>query len=207
MSRKIAAKQPCPVSELKDLVVFDLETTGLSPKTREIIQVAAVRIRRGRVLKTDRFFSYVKPRHRISSFITGYTGITNEDVSDAPRVLPVLRRFSKFCGSAMLVAHNGSRFDMPFIVAACRRGRARKRQVGLIDSIHLSWAVWGARNGYSHRLESVLSRLRISRRGQRLHDARVDAELTAEAVLKLLARLKRTDPEAEIGMYAGCLPY
>jgi DNA polymerase III alpha subunit (gram-positive type) len=46
-----------------DMVVFDLETTGLSSKRDEIIQIAAMRIIEGEIQPSDFFFSYIKPHY------------------------------------------------------------------------------------------------------------------------------------------------
>ncbi len=66
-------------------VVYDLETTGLCPDSDEFIQIAAVRLRSGCLCPAETFFSYARPRQRISAFITSYTGIGNEHVRNAPR--------------------------------------------------------------------------------------------------------------------------
>ena len=68
-----------------EAVIFDLETTGLSPYNDEIIQIAGVRMRAGKVMETDFFSTYVKPKGKISSFISSYTGITEAHVKNAPR--------------------------------------------------------------------------------------------------------------------------
>ena len=88
----------------QDLVVLDLETLIHQPQ--DIIQIAALRILRGKIL-TKPFHSYVKPRRKVDPDTTDYTGITNRDVSRAPSVSEVLASFSMFCGDSTLIAHNG----------------------------------------------------------------------------------------------------
>ena len=124
---------------LSNTVVFDLETTGLSPSDDEIIQIAAVRIERGTIRTTDQFFSYVKPNRSIESFITSLTGITNDHVKTAPTALPALTQFSAFCADSHLIAHNGHAFDIPFIRSACGSKLANSREYRYFDSMHLSW--------------------------------------------------------------------
>ena len=46
-----------------DYVVFDLETTGISPKTDEVVEVSAVKVEHGKV--TDEFSTLVNPKRRI----------------------------------------------------------------------------------------------------------------------------------------------
>ena len=79
----------------------------------------------------------------IPSGITNLTGITQEDVKRAPTIANVLTKFSKYCGDSLLVAHNARRFDMKFIEHACRGRRKLAREIKYIDSMHLSWILWG----------------------------------------------------------------
>ena len=46
-----------------DYVVFDLETTGISPKTDEVVEISAVKVEHGKV--TDEFSTLVNPKRRI----------------------------------------------------------------------------------------------------------------------------------------------
>ena len=69
-----------------DFVVFDLETTGLSSRFDEIIQIAAARLGTGGVVTEEVFATFVRPEATIPSFITGLTGISNRDVAGAPPV-------------------------------------------------------------------------------------------------------------------------
>lgn len=196
----------CPPHELADLVVFDLETTGLSPSGDEIIQIAATRVRDGRVVVGDEFFSYVKPSGPISAFITSYTGVTDDDVKDAPREWEVLSAFSRYSGDSVLVAHNGHSFDMNFLRSACAQNVQPSREVEYVDSMHLSWAVWGRRGGCRHGLDEVASRLRVGAPTARRHDARGDVEMTAQCVVQLLAMLREAAQVRPVKVYVGALP-
>ena len=62
----------------RNYVVFDLETTGLSPINDEITEIGAVKVIDGKV--SDTFEMLVKPNQKISQKITDLTGITNEMV-------------------------------------------------------------------------------------------------------------------------------
>jgi len=170
-----------------EVVVFDLETTGLSPYIDEIIQIAGMRMRAGRVVETDFFSTYVKPVGSISSFISSYTGISNAHVKKAPRAGNALCEFSDFVGDATLIAHNGQRFDMPFIREACLRERLPTRNIDFVDSISFSRKIWGGRGG--HSLDAVMSRLQITEHGNRRHDARGDVRILAEAVHLMWSQL------------------
>lgn len=97
----------------REFVVFDLETTGLSPeKGNEIIEIGAIRVVDGKI--KDEFSSFVQPKRKIPAFISDLTGITNEMVNDAPNNKIVLPEFKNFINNAPLVAHNAP-FDVKFL--------------------------------------------------------------------------------------------
>ena len=103
------------VSFEDSFVVFDIETTGLSPVNCKIIEIGAVTCRKGEVL--SRFNEYVNPETSIPKEITELTGISGETVKNADTIEQVLPRFLEYCSGKMLVAHNAS-FDTGFIRAA-----------------------------------------------------------------------------------------
>ena len=103
-----------------EMVVFDLETTGLSNKTCKIIEIGAVKIKAGQVI--DEFDIFVDPECEISEEITNLTSITNDMVKGAPKEREALEMFFDFVGDRLLIAHNAN-FDAGFIrVAAERQG-------------------------------------------------------------------------------------
>jgi len=59
-----------------DYIVFDIETTGLSPEYDEIIEFSGFKIKDGFVI--DEFSTLIKPSYPIDFFIEELTGITNE---------------------------------------------------------------------------------------------------------------------------------
>ncbi|MCP5524701.1 MAG: 3'-5' exonuclease [Verrucomicrobiales bacterium] len=187
-----------------ELIIFDLETTGLSPAANDIIQIAAVRLQFGKVVHTDTFSTFVNPGCRIPSFIVSYTGITDADVRNAPSVGPALEAFSRFVGAGTLVAHNGHRFDMPFIHEACRKRGLRTREVDYADSVHLSRRVWAGQR--RHGLDLVVERLGLNTAAHRRHDARGDVGLLAEAVAQMWRRITPDCACLPVPVYKGFLP-
>jgi len=164
-----------------------------------------VRIVRGHIQETDSFFSYVKPAGPIPAFITSYTGITDADVAHAPRAGRVLPLFSRFCGDGLLIAHNGLSFDIPFIRESCARHGLATRTVNFIDSMHLSWNVWG-RKAVSHGLSAVQERLQVTSGGLRRHDARGDVHVTAGCVCRMVDRLVREREGVAVKLYSRPFP-
>lgn len=97
-----------------DVVVLDTETTGLSHRENELIEIAAARLR-GREI-VDRFDTFVKPSGLIPAEITELTSITNADVAHAPSAEGAVAALTEFVGGAPVIAHNAA-FDRGFIEA------------------------------------------------------------------------------------------
>ena len=74
-----------------DYVVFDLETTGISPKTDEVVEISAVKVEHGKV--TDEFSTLVNPKRRIPYGASRVNGITDDMVAEAPFFEQVLEEF------------------------------------------------------------------------------------------------------------------
>ena len=92
--------------------IVDVETTGFSRESDQIVEIACVLVRRGAQLHA--FSSLVNPGRPIPARATEVHGITDADVAAAPpmaSVAPILRRL---CADAIVVAHN-ARFDRGFL--------------------------------------------------------------------------------------------
>ena len=116
-------------------VVVDVETTGGSPASSSLTEVAAARYRGGELLGT--YQTFVNPDERIPPFITALTGISDAMVADAPRIGEMLPSFLEFVGAAVLVGHN-IRFDLSFLDhALVSTGRERMSNV-TVDTLPLA---------------------------------------------------------------------
>ena len=102
----------------EEYVAFDLETTGLSSRTDEIIEIGAIIMKNGQ--EVDRFQTFVDPGRKLEKKIIDLTGITDDMLVGAPKIEEVLPKFLEFIGDRVLVAHN-SDFDTGFVRAACQK--------------------------------------------------------------------------------------
>ena len=116
-------------------VVFDLETTGLSPGSSAICEIGAVRVR-GLELE-ERFETLVNPRRPLPAPIAALTGIDPGSLRGAPPVELAVRRFLEFAGDAVLVAHN-ARFDMGFLDREVERLTGRRVASPVVDTVWLA---------------------------------------------------------------------
>ena len=104
-------------SEFDDFVAFDIETSDFDINCCEIVEIAAVRVRKKVVV--ERFHSLVSCTQPITSRATDVHGYTDRDLIGAPTLGEVWPRFRAFVGSDLLVAHNGQEFDVPVLRRLC----------------------------------------------------------------------------------------
>ena len=165
-------------------VIFDLETTGLSPYRDAILEIGAVVVRDG-VLTDERFHAMVNPGFPIPYHITRINGINDRMVQDAPRIAEALPRFLEFVGDRGLVAHNAS-FDMGFIQAHAARLNLTA-PVRALCTVELSRRVYPRER--RHNLDAVCERLGLIVTDR--HRALADVELTAQAFIQFQRILAR----------------
>lgn len=120
----------------KDYVVFDLETTGLSPEKDEIIEISAIKVRNGQV--NSIFSTLVNPGRPIPDRATAINGITDEMVLNKPTLKDALKDFLDFAGDDILVGHNIHNFDMNFLCAGALRELHRKVNNDHVDTLFLA---------------------------------------------------------------------
>ena len=97
-----------------DVVVLDTETTGLSFKDCELIEISAARLHGREVV--ERFETFVDPGQPIPPEIQKLTGIRQIDVAAAPSPKEAVAELAGFVGGAPILAHNAT-FDRTFIEA------------------------------------------------------------------------------------------
>jgi DNA polymerase-3 subunit epsilon len=173
-------------SKLSELsfTVFDTETTGLDPANGdEIIQIAAVRIVNGKLLRHENFDQLVDPKRSIPAITIPIHGIHPEMVRGQPTIDKVLPAFYTFALDTVLVAHNAA-FDMRCL-------QVKEKVTGIVfdhpvmDTLLLSAVVHP--NQESHRLEAITERFNINILGR--HTALGDAMATAEVFQHLIPLL------------------
>lgn len=177
-------------------VVVDLETTGQSPvKGAQIIEVGMVRIHRDKMI--DQFSSYVKPDHDIPNFITSLTGITNEQVRDAPNFEEIAEYILDFIDEDdYFVAHHVE-FDLGFLNDALKQHGFRTIENRIIDTVELARIFEPMAPGY--KLSHLAEHMGIVH--QNPHRALSDACVTAEIFIRLMKKVKTLPAETLEHLY------
>ena len=178
-------------------VALDLETTGLSNDEDQIIEVGAVRFRGVETL--DTFQSFVNPGRRLDPFVTRLTGITNDDLRDAPGFSSVAAALAAFVGSSPLVGHNIA-FDLGFLD---RNGFTIQNR--LCDTWELAYFLLPGQSSYA--LDSLARWAGVE--DASYHRAVDDAHATRRLFVRLLEDLADLDVNslAEIGRMAARSPW
>lgn len=173
------------MSDAKNVVVFDFETTGLSPNMGDRpIEIGAVRIVDG--VLVDRFQALMNPGMRVNPFIENFTGISNAMLVKAESCAQVMQRFCDFIGDANLVAHNAS-FDKSFL-------ESELQKISMHYSGQISCSMLLARrilcHAPNHKLGTLVNYLNIETTGD-FHRALYDAEMTAKVWLAILENIQQ----------------
>jgi DNA polymerase-3 subunit epsilon len=163
--------------EEAELVVFDLETTGLAAGRDQICEIGAVRVKDLELV--DSFQSLVNPRVALPEPIARLTGLREQELRGAPSISIVLQRFLDFAGDELLVAHN-ARFDQRFL----------ERQLGerRLSEPPLCTAALARRllEGRLHRVGLASLAHFFGVPTQPCHRALPDAEATAQVLVRLI---------------------
>lgn len=165
---------------LADYIVLDIETTGFSAQSHEIIEISAIRYHYGQ--KTDEYSTLIHPREEIPTKITALTGIRNEDVANAPTLVETIPMLTDFLGDLPLFGHNIKSFDAPFVRA----------QTGLpldnllVDTLQLSKEAYPLLK--SHKLQDLNTALHLH--DGAAHRACEDVETTNALLWACLAPRK-----------------
>jgi DNA polymerase III subunit epsilon len=161
-------------------VVFDLETTGLTPSTARICEIGAQKVVRLEPMET--FETLVSPGVPLPAAISALTGITARLLIGAPRAEHAVRRFLAFAGDGVLVAHN-ARFDLGFLEREVERLTGRRIAAPVVDTVWLARRLLGDR---TRRVGLAALAHFFGVASTPCHRALPDARATAEVLVRLI---------------------
>ena len=99
----------------RDLVFFDVETTGLNVIRDRIVQIALVKLHKNGAEPTE-FMTLINPGIPISEESMAIHGITPADLRNKPTFQQVAQKIWDFIGDADLGGYNSNRFDVPMLM-------------------------------------------------------------------------------------------
>ncbi|MDU6340651.1 MAG: PolC-type DNA polymerase III [Clostridium sp.] len=167
-------------------VVFDLETTGFSPKNDSIIEIGAVKIKNGVII--DNFSEFVNPRRAIPYKITELTGITEDMVRDAQSIHDVLPRFIDFIGDSVVVAHNAS-FDCSFIAKNCN-DMGLEFSPTVVDTVQVCRFLYPELKSVKLNIVAKYLGVKLESHHRAVDDAKATADILVECIKKIKEELE-----------------
>jgi predicted DnaQ family exonuclease/DinG family helicase len=166
------------------LVCFDLETTGLSPRTDRIIEIGAVKFDRTGVL--DTYTTLADPGMALPLVIQRLCGLHDQDLRGQPSPTEAVAGLALFCEDCTLVGH-GVSFDIAFCAAILPEVFSGRLA---LDTAELARVLLPS--APSHSLEELSRSLKLIH--DRPHRALSDAQAT-QMLLQSLVETARALPQ------------
>ncbi len=174
------------ITEL-EFVIFDLETTGLKPETEQIIEIAASKVKNGKIIEIFHRFINLYRKDRLEPFIVELTSITEGLLEQkGERVDNVMDDFLEFIDGAVLVAQN-AKFDIGFLVNYYLNQNHQIFSPFYLDTINLAKNL--RPNETSYKLSLLTEMFVIEYDANAHHRADYDVEITTKVFLKQLSEL------------------
>ena len=163
-------------------IVFDTETTGLSPLTGDrMVEIGCVELF-NRVETGRTYHAYFNPCRPMPSGAEAVHGLSDTFLSDKPRFHEKVEELIDFLGDCPLVAHNAS-FDFGFInheLGQC--GRPLICMTRIVDTLIIART---RHPGAKHSLDALCTRFGVDRSIRVKHGALIDAQLLAQCYVEL----------------------
>ncbi|MFK5883636.1 MAG: 3'-5' exonuclease [Candidatus Izemoplasma sp.] len=133
---------------MRDYVVLDIETTGLSKENDRIVELGAVRIKDGKVVAT--YNELINPGISIPYEVSKINGITDDMLVDSLHSYEAFLKFENFIlGTQFLVGHNIYYFDYPFLQNEFKRSGINLNKHKIEDTLWIAKKKVKGLNSYS----------------------------------------------------------
>jgi len=162
-----------PLTAAIDDAVFafmDVETTGLSPQTSRVCEVALICFQGN--TRVNHFSSLVNPGFPIPPEVSEIHGITDDMVRNSPSFGTLAPRLIDALEGSVIVAHNAE-FDLSFLKMEFARAGLRLPELPVIDTLHIARGFGAFSN---NRLGTIAKELDIP--AGNWHRALSDVEMT-----------------------------
>ena len=161
----------------------DVETTGLSPRTARVCELAAISFRGGERVAT--FSELINPGGPIPPEVSRIHGITDEMVKNRPAFAKFAWPLADLLENSVIVAHNAD-FDLEFLREELKRVGMRLPKRHVVDTVYVARKYWQFK---SNRLGNIAAELNIPNEGW--HRALADVEMTRKIFERFLAKLRQ----------------
>ena len=138
---------------VKDFVAFDLETSGLSPETDEILEIGMVKFMQGKPV--EKWSTLVRPSKTPSLKVLRLTNISAKELESSPPISEVCESVVCFGKGLPLVGHN-PQFDISFLTKVI----PEFQPAVVYDTLELAKVIMPDQSGY--KLTELAGTLGIS---------------------------------------------
>jgi DNA polymerase III epsilon subunit family exonuclease len=165
--------------------VVDIETTGGRPPQHRPTELAAVKVRDGKI--TGEYHALVNPGREIPWSVVRLTGITDAMVLDQPELTEVLPSFLDFLEDTVFVAHCAN-FDFHFIRYFTTEYLGREFAPSVLCTFKLAQRLLPKAGRYN--LGELASFINLNDSKNDRHRALGDSKTTAEIFIRFLRMLQ-----------------
>ena len=141
----------------KEMIIFDTETTGLSPDLNHVIQLSAIKC----IIDEDcqfheigRMDTYINPGYSLPKKIVEITGITDEKLSKFPDEATQWPAIYEFLGDSPIACGHNVPFDVSMVKAMYRRYNKEFDPIDL-DTLRMAQELHRKDEAGSHKLGTL----------------------------------------------------
>lgn len=177
----------------RDLVFFDIESTGTDVVHDRIIQLALIKYPKDGTSPIEKEL-LINPQYPIKEDATHVHGLTIDDVRDKPTFKHYAVEILEFIGDADLAGYNSNRFDIPMLMEEFARVGINFSMQGRrhLDALQIFYKMEPRTLKAAHRFYCG------NDMGQ-AHDALADTRATAAVLLGQIQRYQGVDYEDNDG--------
>ncbi len=178
----------------EDIIVYDCETTGLTPVQKgtepecHIIQLSAILLSHdyteGFHVLDEREW-YIRPVETIPDKIVELTGITDEFLADKPTEAEVFEEIREFFADTAVAGYNNRGFDDLFMDEMYKRYGKRFQPYLSLDMYPISQNLISPKDVKNYKLATIAAHFGLD--GVMFHDASGDVKATM-SLMRLYAR-------------------
>ena len=163
-------------------IIFDTETTGLSPAGGDrIVEIGCIEMI-NRCETGREFHAYFHPERSMPAEAEAVHGLSEKFLSDKPRFHEKAEALLGFIGDSPLIAHNAG-FDMGFLNHELER--CGRDPICLSRMICTLVMARSRHPGAKHSLDALCTRFGVDRSQRIKHGALLDAQLLAHVYVEL----------------------